>query len=401
MNLCRQRFLLLGVVAFVVLIVSACGSGSGSSGEADGKSALRFGLITDITKFSDYGLRTRDGVQMAVDEVNAEGGINGHRVEVVFGDDAGDPQQAATLTRKMTVDDKVLAIWGPFTSGSAEVAFPVANQLQVPIIASTSAKPGLASQNRPWAFRNSLTEEKLLEPAVEQFAKDNNVRRVAVAYDVKEPIAKAVGSEILPNLAERNGLDVVNASNPITWQTGEQNFSAQVTNLKSLNVDGLLLGATAGDAARLAKEMERQDLDIPVVGGGAIFTQSLLDQGGQAVEGWYTAGVFWKDNPDPKVQKFVRDIRKYHKKEFPRDPDPIWDSATWYDTAKITMKIAEEKNITPQTPLDEARTEIRDGWANLKDYPGISGMTSIDKEGEAVKEVYVMKVKDGKFVRVT
>lgn len=394
-----RRWSGLAALAVVLLVVSACG-GDGSGEGQNEEAALRFGLITDVTKFSDFGIRTRDGVEMAVEEINAEGGINGHEVEIVFGDSAGDPQQAATLTRTMAVDDKVLAIWGPFTSGSAEVAFPQANQLEVPIIASTSAKPGLAANNRPWAFRNTMTDDKLLDPALEKFAQDYDLQKVAVASDTKEPVAKTTGTVVLPKLAEGLGLEVVNAGNPVTWQTGTQNFSAQVTSLKSLDADGLLLGTTADDAARLAQEMQRQNLNIPAIGGVSMFNESLIELAGDAVGGWYTAGVFWKDDPDSKVQKFVEDIRERHAEEFPNDPDPIPDSATWYDTAKITMMIAEEKGITPDTPLEEARTEIREGWASLEDYEGVSGETSIDEDGEAIKEVYVMKIEDGEFVRV-
>jgi branched-chain amino acid transport system substrate-binding protein len=397
----RRDFLKLtgaGLAGVTLLGTAGCGGETGS--DSGGEGVLKFGLITDITKFSDFGIRTRDGVQMAVDQINENGGVNGHQVEIVFGDSAADPQEAATLTRTMAEDDEVLAIWGPFTSGSVEVAFPQANQLEVPIIASTSAKPGLAGENRPWAFRNIMTDAKLLEPALAQFAEDYGLQRVAVASDIQEPIAKATGTVTLPKLAQELGLEVVNVDDPVTWQTGEQNFSSQVTSLKGLDADALLLGTTAGDAARLATEMQRQNLDIPAIGGVSMFNESLIDQAGDAVEGWYTAGVFWKGSEEERVQEFVGNIREYHKESFPENPDPIQDSATWYDTAKITMMIAEEKGITPDTPLDEARTQIRKGWANLEGYEGVSGTTSIGEDGEAQKEVLVMKVEDGEFTRV-
>lgn len=245
-----------------------------------------------------------------------------------------------------------------------------------------------------------MTNDKLLEPALEKFAQDYDLQRVAIASDIKEPVAKTTGTVVMPNLAEELGLEVVNANNPVTWQTGEQNFSAQVTSLKGLRADGLLLGATADDAARLAQEMQRQNLDVPAIGGVSMFNESLIEVAGDAVEGWYAAGVFWKDNPDPKVQEFVENIRERHAENFPNSPNPIPDSATWYDTARITMMIAEEKGITPDTPLEEARTKIQEGWASLEDYEGVSGTTSISENGEAIKEVYVMKVEDGEFVRV-
>lgn len=417
-----RRALLLALVVGFVLSAAACGGDEGAveepaepaapeaaeteAGEEEAAAEepsgepLKFGLITDISKFSDFGLRTKDGVELAVDEVNEAGGVNGHPVEIVFGDSAGDPQEAAILVRKMAADDEVLAVWGPFTSGEAEVAFPQANQLEVPIIASTSGKPGVSGQNRPWAFRNTATEDKVLDPAMAKFVEEYGPERVAIAADVKEPVAKTTGTILMPMLAEKHGLEVINPDDPVTWETGAQDFSAQVTRLKSMEPDAVLLGTTPTDAARLAKEMQRQGLDVPGIGGVSMFGTTLLTEGGEAVEGWFTAGVFWKQNPDPEVQEFVENIRERHASHFPDDPDPIPDSAAWYDTAKITMQIVAENGITPDTPLDEARTTIRDGWANLTDYEGVTGLTSINEEGDGVKEVYVMMVKDADFERV-
>ena len=392
----------------LTLVAAACSGPAPAAPAAKGeaktggatRAALKFALLTDITKFSDWGIRERHAVEMAVEEVNAAGGINGHPIELVFGDSASEPQQAATLARKMAGDDKVLAIWGPHTSGDAEVVFPLANEMKVAAIASSSAKPGLGKENRPWAFRNTSTDDKVLKPALEQFARRYNVKKVALASDTKEAVAKTTGTVIFPALAKALNIEVVNPDNPVSWETGATDFSAQVTRLKSLNADGVTLGAIGAEAARLGREMKRQGVTIPAIGGAPIFSQVLTTEGGDAVEGWFTAGVFWLDNPEPKIQEWVGKIRERHRAAFPNNADPILDSATWYDTAMITVDIARKAGITADTPLDEARTKIRDGWAALKDYPGMSGRTSIDEEGEGVKEVYVMEVKGGKFTRV-
>jgi branched-chain amino acid transport system substrate-binding protein len=382
-------------------LVAGCGGDDdgGGAGTEEGGGTVKFGLITDITKFSDFGLRTQDGVELAVDQINEDGGINGSRVELVFADSAGNPQEAATLTRRMAADDDVLAIWGPFTSGEAEVAFRVAEQVEVPIIASTSAKPGLTEEGE-WAFRNTATEDKVLAPALEEFGQRYDLQRVAIAYDAKEPVAKATGELVFPMLAEQAGLEIVNASDPVTFETGTQNFSAQVTRLKGLDAQGLLLGTTAEDAGRLAREMARQGVDIPAIGGVSMFNESLIEVGGEAVDGWYSAQVFWKDSTEPEVQQFVEEIRERHREDFAGNPDPIPDSATWYDSARITMEIAADEGIDGSTPLEQARESIRAGWANLEGYEGVTGATDIDETGQALKEIFVFEVKDGEWVKV-
>jgi branched-chain amino acid transport system substrate-binding protein len=396
-NTIQLRVGALAAVAALALAGAACGDDSGGSADDGGGGPLKIGLITDVTQFADFGLRTKDAVQLAVDEVNDAGGIDGRQVELVFGDSASEPQQAALLTRRMAEDDEVLAILGPFNSGEVEVVFPLADSLKVPVIASTSAAPGL-SEGHPWAFRNVATEDQVLAPAVEALKSCEGAQRVAIAYDSAQSVTKGDGEVVLPQIAEQVGLEIVNEADGVTWETGAQNLSAQVTRLKSLDPDAVLLGATAEDAGRLAQEMQRQGFDVPAVGGVPMFNSSLVEIGGDAVEGWYTAGVFYPSNPDDKTRDFVAAIRPYHEKSFPKDPLPIADSATWYDSAKITLDLLAK--LPEDASLEETRESIRSGWEDLARYDGVSGVTSMGEAHDAEKEIQVVKVRDREFAGV-
>ena len=117
---------------------------------------------------------------------------------------------------------------------------------------------------------------------------------------------------------------------------------------------------------------------------------------GGLVHGWR----FWKNNPNPKVQEFVENIRERHAEEFPRTRTGSRSQRPGTTRPRFTMMIAEEKGTTPDTRLEEVRKKIEEGWASPENYEGVSDTTSIDSGGEAVKEVYVIKIEIGEFVRM-
>src|SRR5690606_9969783 len=136
-------------------------------------------------------------------------------------------EEAVTLTREM-IRKGVAAIAGPYFSGEAEVAFPIANREGVPIISSSAAKPGITDNNRPWAFRNAISNDKLMEVTVPAFAKYYNVTKFAILYDEKDAVSKSDGTDVLPKAIESNGYEIINKNEPITFKTGDTDFSAIV-----------------------------------------------------------------------------------------------------------------------------------------------------------------------------
>ena len=127
-----------------------------------------------------------------------------------------------------------------------------------------------------------------------------------------------------------------------------------------------------------------------------ITSDGFCKLGGDAVEGTYAATDFWTGNPDPKVRSF---IKKFHE-IYPKDKLPHTTTAAMYDTLYITRDIVAKMGLSGEPgDLQKDREKIRDGWANLKDYTGLS-KTTIDENGEAVKDYYTLVVEDGKWIRL-
>src|ERR1700743_512014 len=198
---------------------------------------VKIGILMPLSgKGASYGQHQETAMKMALEELEKRGGIKGEKVQVVVYDTRGENAEAINLTRKLISNDKVLAIIGPFFSAECEVAFPIAAQNKTPIITASSAKPGIAAKNRPWAFRNALSSDQMNGYLLDVWLKRNPVKSVVILTDVKDAFTKIDGNAVFPaELKKRN----VNVLDNISYQTGDIDFSAQVTQAKELNPAGI------------------------------------------------------------------------------------------------------------------------------------------------------------------
>src|SRR5204863_22692 len=159
-------------------------------------------------------------------------------------------------------------------------------------------------------YRNVMPDDLNTGPVIAQVVKEKNIRKVAVIVDVKDPVSKYMGSFFWPVLFDKVGVENLTKSDPVTFQSGDPSVTAQVSKLKALNPDAVVLAASPGDAAKIAIEIRRQGMKQQLLGSGALFGDEFLKSGGNAVEGAITAAQFWRDNPDPKVHGYVMSLEK-------------------------------------------------------------------------------------------
>ncbi|MCZ7564072.1 MAG: ABC transporter substrate-binding protein [Burkholderiales bacterium] len=279
MNLKRKN--LAAVLAVVALAVAGH-----ATAQKLGGSEVRIGVVVPVTGHAaDVGKREAIGAQAAVDVINAKGGVAGVPIKLYFADEGSNPQEAISAVRKVAGDDKVLAIVGPHYSSTAEATFPLGNRLKVVQVAVASSKPGVAKANRPYAFRNTLTEDKIADAVVKAAMKRYGFKRVAMISDTKDAVARAIGTGVIPAALTANSVDVVTGKDPVTFQTGDLGFTTQVTRLKSLNPDAVGLGALGPDALNIILEARKQGMKQPFFGTAPLMEGNLPERGGKAVEG--------------------------------------------------------------------------------------------------------------------
>ena len=374
-------------------------------GSAQGKLAgteLRIGAAFPLTGvWSEWGKKDKVALDMAVDEINAAGGVGGLPIKYVIYDTASRPPESAALVRRLAKDDNVLAILGPFSSSECEVAFPVGNQLKIPMIAQASSKPGIGAANRPWAFRMNVDEGRMAMPAVKFWVEQYKIKTAAVIHDVKDAVGQILGTRVLPAVAKRHGVSLVNEGSFVTFQTKDIDFSAQVTKLKSMKFDGLIFGGAYPDAIGFIKEARRQGLTQPMVGGNPLMHENFARNAAEAGEG-VVAPTPWNPLlPDERVQKFVKKFaERAQAAGLPTTPEMV--NVNVYETVHLLADIVKQKGVTNAggDNLARDRERIMQGLSEVKAVQGLAGKFGFNKEGDGVKDVYVMMVKNGRWSQV-
>jgi branched-chain amino acid transport system substrate-binding protein len=340
---------------------------------------------------AEWGQHSKIATEIAVEEINAAGGIGGVPLEVSIQDTATDPAQAITLARRAALEDKALAILGPCESTAFEAIAPLLDRLKIMMVSQCSAKPGLAALSQ-WAFRNTLTSDRQLEPAVAIWKKRYGVKSVAIIYDSSDAVAATEGSKVLPALFKKHGIEVKEL---LTYQQKDIDFSAQVTKAKALGVDGIGLGSCYQQAANIVREARKQGLKQPFIAGACTGSPEFAKLTGPGGEGTIIASAGWPDDPRPKVQSF---LKKFVERSGGKKPN--YGGMRTYDNVYLMKRAIETGGVTNKpADLDADRDRIRRGWNEVRDYEGIAGLTTL-VEREGAGKPTVLTVKDGALVKV-
>ncbi len=358
--------------------------------------AIKIGYVTPITgPAAAFGLMESVMVSLGQDDVNNAGGINGSPLQVVKFDSPSDPQQAVTGVRKLAGDEKAFAIIGPWFSGEFEVTAPLANDLQVPLIGMRVTKPGMTDNNRPWTFRITVTDDILTPALVAAFKKANpNIKNILVVGDTKNSVTESMVKDVWPKYLKDAGLNVQGS---VGYDSGTSDFSAIITKIKDMKPEAIAYSATpAGNPVGFAKELYNQQVRVPVMNTTHFINGPFVYQAAKEMEGWVTASQFDPSNPDPKAQDVIKRWQaKVDADTSVPKPARVTVEGNSYDVVLIVADIMRKAGVKGETALQEARTKIRDGFASLKDYKGISGNITMKPNGDAITLPTIMVARNG------
>jgi branched-chain amino acid transport system substrate-binding protein len=356
-----------------------------------------FGAIVPSSgPFAEWGRANTVTLQMLEKQVNDAGGVDGAHLRIVILDDATRPDQATNALRKLAGDEKVLAIAGPLTSSAAEVAFPVANEMKVVATSQASSKPGVAKLNRPWAFRNTIDEGVLGRTTVPYFKQTFNIKSVTVIYDAKDATAATVGSKIMPALMKDNGITIANEGDLLSFNTGDLDVSAQVTKMKALNPDGVVVSADYSQAVTVIREMKRQGLMKPVVGATQLISSAILKAAPEIPI--VAPATFYATMKGAKPEKFVQDLQPLLRKTagLPPEIEPSMYDANIYEIVSMYIDAVKKTGATGKPEdLEADRTKIRDYMAKLVGFEGLGGPIGFNDDGDAIKAFYIVQGQNG------
>jgi ABC-type branched-subunit amino acid transport system permease subunit/ABC-type branched-subunit amino acid transport system substrate-binding protein len=385
----RFRSVCVAVIALALVLVS--GAGPAAAQKLAGKSVRLTGIYPMTGSQAEWGQHSKIATEIALEEINGAGGVGGLPMEVAIADTATDPAQAITLARKAALEDKTLAILGPCESTAFEAIAPLLERLKIMMVSQCSAKPGLAALS-PWAFRNTLTSDRQLEPAVQLWKQRYGIKTVAILYDQGDAVAATEGSRVLPALFKKHGIEVKEL---LTYQAKDIDFSAQVTKIKALNPDGVGLGSCYQQAANIVREARKQGMKQPFIAGACTGSPEFAKLTGKDGEGTLIASAGWPDDPRPRVQAF---LKKFMDRSGGKKPN--YGGMRTYDNVYLMKRAIETTGVTNRPEdLDADRDRIRRGWNEVKDYDGVAGLTTL-VEREGAGKPTVLTVKDNALVKV-
>jgi branched-chain amino acid transport system substrate-binding protein len=386
------RALCLGVAAAAAIFAAQDVSAQSLSGRE-----LAIGAIVPSSgPFAEWGRTNTVALKMLEKQVNDAGGVNGAKLKIVIMDDAARPAQATNALRKLAGDDKVLAVAGPLTSSAAEVTFPAANQMKVVATSQASSKPGVAKLNRPWAFRNTIDEGILAKTTVPYFKKAFDIKAIAIIYDAKDATAATVGQRIMPAVLKENGITIVNENDLLSFNTGDLDVSAQVTKMKSLNPDGVMVSADYSQGVTVIREMKRQGLIKPVVGATQLISSAILKAAPEIPI--VSPATFYATMKGGRAEKFVGELQPLLRKEsgLPPEIEPSMYDANIYEIVSMYIDAVKKAGITAKPEdLEADRAKIRDHMAKLQGFEGLGGPIGFNEDGDAIKAFYIVQGQNG------
>ena len=367
--------------------LAACSGGSmdgssSSNGSAANSDTITLGSITTNSgTAAAYGEAEVAGFKLAVDEINAKGGINGKKVKLESMDDKGDATEASNAYNKLAGDNNVLAVAGPTISATTAAVAPLADQSKLVTIAPAATSDSIETGN--YLFRTCFKDSYQGEVAARFAAENLKVKKVAVLYGTGDPYSSGVG-EAFAKAAEKLGLEVVDKESSSSADDTE--YSAQLQKIQASGAELLYAPYYYSVAGPYIIPQARSvGFEGYVMGPDGYDGLKLTGDKSQYNKTYYTTHYSADDNTNTKVQDFIKSYKSKNNAE------PNTFAALGYDTIYMIKQAIEKagKNAT--------REDVRNAVASMT-FDGVTGKFTMDKSGSPTKSVIVLEMKDGKPV---
>jgi branched-chain amino acid transport system substrate-binding protein len=377
-----------GVAAGLMLAAVAVGMSIGTASAEDlliGFLAAETGPFVSLSKTNEIAAR------MALEEINKAGGIDGRMLKLLTFDTAGKPDQSVVGLRKLAEDDQVLAIIGPFSSAQVRVVFPAAERIGVATMSMASSAPKLA-EPFTYAFRNTSDEGYMFERLMRSLAAAKYpMATAAVAFATDDVISQTMGEKVLPAILKQHGVDLKLS---VDFRLQAFDFSPQVSQLKSQPTDLVAVGSPPEAAIKLVQELRRQGDPSRLVAGSTIADPDLPTRMGKDGDGTIIPTTFFEPLNERTRQFGAEFTRRAKAAGSERTLASQFDAATFDIVQFYAEAMRQTKATGAPAKVAAERTAIRDALRRLKDFPSIEGPISIGPDGDALKPVYIIELKD-------
>jgi branched-chain amino acid transport system substrate-binding protein len=334
-----------------------------------------------------FGDSTDKGIRLAIEAANARGGVRGKQIDVKTYDSQGKPEEAAVAATRLIVNDKVTILLGEVASSRSLAMAPIADANKAPMITPSSTNPRVTKDQgkvRPFVFRVCFIDP-FQGTVMAKFSRDTlKISKVAILRDVGNDYSMGLADYFLSKLKELGGTIVDDQS----YKAGDQDFKAQLTAIKGKNPEAVYVPGYYTDVALIIRQARELGMKVPFMGGDGWDSAKLYEIGGKALDGCYFSNHYSADDPSPRIQDFV----KRYKEKFGQVPDGL--AAQGYDAGQVAVDAMTRAK-------DFSGASIKEALEQTRDFPGVTGIITINADHDAVKPAVVLKIEGSKAHYVT
>jgi branched-chain amino acid transport system substrate-binding protein len=331
----HQRFARVSALA----IAAAAALGAASAASA---AEIKIGVAEALSGgAAQYGISIRNGFQMAADEINAAGGVNGNKIDLVIEDEQGKKEEAINAFKKLIFQDKALMLFGPTLSNSAAAADPIAQAAKIVAFGTSNTADGITTIG-DHVFRNSVTEADVLPVTIKVAAKVARIKKVAVLYGNDDVFTKS-GYDAFRKALDDQKMPVTTTE---TFAKGDVDFKAQLTKIKATNPDAIVLSALLAEGAPIMVQARQLGMTVPFIGGNGMNSVKVFDLAKGASDGLWVGSPWSIENRTPENNSFII----AYTKKYSAPPDQF--AAQAYDAMHIAAEALKKVKLSGDLAKD-------------------------------------------------
>jgi len=380
----KAKKLLVLVALVLVCSLALFGCGGGGNDDAAAGDTIKVGVNYELTgDVAQYGQASVDGIVLAIEQINANGGVLGKQIELVQYDNKSEIPEVTSLATKLMTSDGVVAVIGPATSGAFKAEEPMATQYQIPILSGSATADDVTvtadGKVKDYVFRICFNDS-YQGTAMAQFAKNTlGATKAAVIMDSSSDYSIGLDKNFTATFEADGGTVVARES----YIAKDKDFNAILTKIKDAQFDVIYIPGYYNEAGLIIKQARDLGITCPILGPDGFDSPTLKDlAGAAALNDVYFTNHYSSLDQDPTVQTFIADF----KAKYGKDPDAF--NALGYDCGLVLADaIARAGEATP--------AKIQEALAATADFAAVTGTLSIDANHNTVKSITVIELANG------
>ncbi len=344
---------------------------------------VKLGFFMSISgRDASFGEAALRGARLAIDDLNAAGGILGRPAALIVEDNRSLAGESATAAKKLLSRDRVVALVGECSSTRTLEAAPIAQAAGIPLVTPAATNERVTAAG-DCIFRMCFTDPFQGEVLAAYAWKKLGLRRAALLIDATSPYSVGLAEVFAKTFAALGGEIVATQK----YAGGDKDFRAQLTAVRGARADAIFLPGYYVEAGLAAQQARELGLRATLLGGDGFEAPQLLEIGGAALEGTVYTTHYSAESADPASQRFVAAYQQRHGSA------PVGLAALSYDSVRLIADAIRRAGTTE-------REALRNALAATRDFPGITGRTSLDERRDAIKDATIIAVRDGRCVFV-